>query len=115
MINFGRLKTLGGAGRPGTSGSGFFYNGVIEHTDASCDQEHIDMIILSHATTPPDRTKAIETGDDRALSESLKNDVRMLERAGAANIAIPCNTSHYFLSRCSQRWIFLLSIWFGKA
>ena len=98
MINFGRLKTLGVLGGLGPQATDFFYNGVIEHTDASCDQEHIDMIILSHATTP-DRTKAIETGDDRALIESLKNDVRMLERAGATNIAIPCNTSHYFFEQ----------------
>ena len=95
MINFGKLKTLGVLGGLGPQATDFFYNGVIEHTDASCDQEHIDMIILSHATTP-DRTKAIMTGDDRALIESLVKDVQTLEKAGAANIAIPCNTSHYF-------------------
>lgn len=95
MINFGKLKTLGVLGGLGPQATDFFYNGVIEHTDASCDQEHIDMIILSHATTP-DRTEAIMTGDDRALIDSLVSDVQMLERAGADNIAIPCNTSHYF-------------------
>lgn len=95
MINFGNLKTLGVLGGLGPQATDFFYNGVIEHTDASCDQEHIDMIILSHATTP-DRTKAIMTGDDSQLIESLVKDVQMLEKAGAANIAIPCNTSHYF-------------------
>lgn len=95
MINFGKLKTLGVLGGLGPQATDFFYNGVIEHTDASCDQEHIDMIILSHATTP-DRTKAIMTGDDRELIESLVKDVQTLEKAGAANIAIPCNTSHYF-------------------
>lgn len=95
MINFGNLKTLGVLGGLGPQATDYFYNGVIEHTDASCDQEHIDMIILSHATTP-DRTKAIVTGDDQVLIDSLVKDVQMLEKAGAANIAIPCNTSHYF-------------------
>lgn len=95
MINFGKLKTLGVLGGLGPQATDFFYNGVIEHTDASCDQEHIDMIILSHATTP-DRTKAILTGEDHELIRSLIQDVQMLEQAGAANIAIPCNTSHYY-------------------
>ena len=95
MINFGKLKTLGVLGGLGPQATDFFYNGVIEHTDASCDQEHIDMIILSHATTP-DRTEAIMTGNDEELIRSLVEDVQMLERAGAANIAIPCNTSHYY-------------------
>lgn len=98
MINFGNLKTLGVLGGLGPQATDFFYNGVIEHTDASCDQEHIDMIILSHATTP-DRTTAIKTGDDKKLIESLVHDVQMLERAGAANIAIPCNTSHYYFEQ----------------
>lgn len=98
MINFGKLKTLGVLGGLGPQATDFFYNGIIEHTDASCDQEHIDMIILSHATTP-DRTKAIMTGDDGPLIDSLIRDVRMLEAGGAANIAIPCNTSHYFYDR----------------
>lgn len=101
MINFGNLKTLGVLGGLGPQATDFFYNGIIEHTDASCDQEHIDMIILSHATTP-DRTKAIMTGDDKALIQSLVKDVRMLEAAGAANIAIPCNTSHYFYEQMQQ-------------
>ncbi len=101
MINFGNLKTLGVLGGLGPQATDFFYNGVIEHTDASCDQEHIDMIILSHATTP-DRTTAIKTGDDQKLIESLIHDVQMLERAGAANIAIPCNTSHYYFEQMQQ-------------
>ena len=101
MINFGKLKTLGVLGGLGPQATDFFYNGVIEHTDASCDQEHIDMIILSHATTP-DRTTAILTGEDKALIESLTADVQMLERAGAANIAIPCNTSHFFYEQMQQ-------------
>lgn len=95
MINYGKFKMLGVLGGLGPQATDFFYNGVIEHTPANCDQEHIDMIILSHATTP-DRTKAIVTGDDTALIESLTRDLQMLEAAGVSNIAVPCNTSHYF-------------------
>ncbi|MBR0085772.1 MAG: amino acid racemase [Lachnospiraceae bacterium] len=88
-------KMLGVIGGLGPQATSYFYNDVIEHTKASRDQEHIDMVILSHATTP-DRTRAILSGDDKALIASLTRDVKILEDLGAANIAIPCNTSHYY-------------------
>lgn len=90
------MYKLGVIGGLGPAASSFFYSRIIEHTKASCDQEHIDMVILSHASTP-DRTKAIESGDDAKLIEVLQEDVRALEQLGVSNIAIPCNTSHYFL------------------
>ena len=88
-------KKLGVIGGMGPEATAYFYEEVIRHTRAGCDQEHLDMTILSHASMP-DRTKAIQTGQSRELLEAMKEDVRILEAAGAANIAIPCNTSHYF-------------------
>ena len=64
-------------------------------TDAKCDQEHIDMIILSHASVP-DRTSAIKSGNTHEVFHALLSDALMLEKNGATAIAIPCNTSHYF-------------------
>lgn len=90
------MYKLGVIGGLGPAASSFFYNRMIEHTKANCDQEHIDMVILSHASIP-DRTKAIETGESKELISLLQKDVSTLEKLGVANIAIPCNTSHYFL------------------
>lgn len=87
-----KLGVIGGLGPAATS---FYYDSVINHTKASCDQEHIDMYILSHATTP-DRTQAIISGDTKELIDSLVHDIKILEQLGVSNIAIPCNTSHYF-------------------
>lgn len=95
MINCGNKKTLGVLGGLGPRASSFFYNNVIEHTVAASDQEHIDTVILSHATTP-DRTAAILSGEDTRLLESMTRDIKTLESLGVANIAIPCNTSHYY-------------------
>lgn len=95
MINHSKKRKLGVIGGLGPAASSFYYKGVIEHTLADCDQDHIDMIILSHATMP-DRTKAIESGDDKELIRLLREDVKVLESLGAENIAIPCNTSHYY-------------------
>lgn len=54
-------KKLGIIGGLGPAASVFFYNRITEHTVASCDQEHLDIILLSHATLP-DRTAVIESG-----------------------------------------------------
>ena len=60
------------------------------------NQVHINMIILSHATMP-DRTQAILTGNKLPFLKAITQDARDLEMLGVENIAIPCNTSHYFL------------------
>ena len=90
------LKKLGVIGGMGPEATSFYYARLIERTEASSDQEHIDTIILSHATMP-DRTQAILTGHKEPFLKAITKDARDLERLGVSNIAIPCNTSHYFL------------------
>ena len=88
----GKLGVIGGMGPEATA---FFYEEVIEHTDASRDQEHLDMVIINQASMP-DRTHAILTGNDARLLEVMSEDARALEALGCTCIAIPCNTSHFF-------------------
>lgn len=88
----GILGIIGGMGPAATD---LLYRRIIDRTDAECDQEHLDMIILNHASVP-DRTAAIKSGDTSAVLAALTHDVKFLEQAGATAIAIPCNTSHYF-------------------
>ena len=90
-----KRKTLGVIGGMGPESTSYYYENVIAHTKASRDQEHIDMVILSHAAMP-DRTEAIISGNSRRLINMLCNDARTLETLGVSNIAITCNTSHYF-------------------
>ncbi|MEF9942129.1 MAG: amino acid racemase [Lachnospiraceae bacterium] len=96
-----KLKKLGVIGGMGPEATSYYYEKVIEHTQAACDQDHIDMIILSHATMP-DRTKAIVTGEDKVLIETLTEDAKTLEKLGASHIAIPCNTSHYYYDKIQE-------------
>lgn len=91
-------KILGVIGGMGPEATAYFYEEVIAHTKALRDQDHIDMVILSHASMP-DRTAAINTGEHEALLVSMKGEIEKLEKCGAGNIAIPCNTSHYFIDR----------------
>lgn len=88
----GKLGIIGGMGPMATQ---LLYKRIIEKTDAACDQEHIDMIILNHSTIP-DRTTAIKSGDTGKVFSLILNDAKMLQDNGVTAIAIPCNTSHYF-------------------
>ena len=87
-----KLGVIGGMGAEATS---YYYDQVVRHTAAACDQEHIDMVVLSKSTMP-DRTLAIKTGEHAKLLATMKECAQALESLGCAHIAIPCNTSHYF-------------------
>ncbi len=88
-----RLGVLGGMGPQATI---TFYQFIIDRTDARTDQEHVNAVILSD-TGMPDRTQAILSGDTREARQRLLADARLLENAGCTAIAVPCNTSHFFL------------------
>lgn len=101
MEDVRKRKKLGVIGGMGPEATSYFYENVITHTRASRDQDHIDMVILSHAAMP-DRTEAIRTGESRELVRMLQEDARTLEKLGVANIAIPCNTSHYYYEQVQK-------------
>ena len=94
-------KVLGVIGGMGPLASQLFYKMVIDKTDAHCDQEHLNMIILNHATMP-DRTAAIKSGDLEELYHKLLHDAKFLEVGGADYIAVPCNTSHVLIDRLQK-------------
>lgn len=93
------LGVIGGMGPQATQ---LFLQGVINKTDATCDQQHIPMIILNH-TTIPDRTRAILSGKEAELMDILLKDAKMLEQSGCTAIAIPCNTSHCFVDKIQKQ------------
>lgn len=95
-------KILGVIGGMGPMATQLFYKMVIEKTVAESDQEHLNMIILNHATMP-DRTKAILEGNTDEVLKKLAADGKYLEHGGADAIAIPCNTSHVIIDRLSEK------------
>jgi len=90
-----RLGVLGGMGPQATN---TFYQFIIDRTDAQSDQEHVNTLILSDSDMP-DRTAAILGSDEdkQTVLNRLLSDAKLLEQAGCTAIAVPCNTSHYFL------------------
>lgn len=87
-----KLGVIGGMGPLATVS---FYERVVLNTLAKCDNEHIDMVVLSHASMP-DRTKCIIENKGGEFLEVIKKDFKILEDIGVEAVAIPCNTSHYF-------------------
>ncbi len=88
-------KILGVIGGMGPEATELFYERIIRNTKAACDQDHLNMIILNHASMP-DRTAAILSGETDGVRDFLVRDAIRLQKSGCAAIAIPCNTSHFF-------------------
>ena len=93
-----RLGILGGMGPQATQ---LFYQWILDRTEADCDQEHLPALILSD-TEMPDRTAAILSGNTEPVYQRLLADARTLQDCGCCCIAIPCNTSHYFVDRLQE-------------
>ncbi len=79
----------------GAEASSVFYRKLIEDTKVTKDQDHINIMLWSHATIP-DRTTYILSGRQDELWNVFQKDIEMLKNAGCDYLAIPCNTSHYF-------------------
>lgn len=85
------LGILGGMGPLATVD---FMHKVIDRTPAARDQDHIPMYVASLPQVP-DRTAAI-LGQGESPVPMMLGGIRMLNAAGVACIAIPCNTAHYW-------------------
>ena len=72
-----------------------FMQRIIEMTDASCDQEHIEMIIYNKPSIP-DRTGYILDHTKANPLEPMAEVGNHLANQGVDVIAIPCITSTYF-------------------
>ena len=91
-----KRKLLGIIGGLGPASSAYFYELITEHTKARRDQDHIDIILSSRATTP-DRTDYILGRSQDSPLPAMISDAKSLETYGATAIVIPCNTAHYFI------------------
>ena len=71
-----------------------FLKKLIEETPAQHDEDHIPVIVYS-VPQIPSRPAAILADGPSPLPAMLEG-VRVLRRAGAGVLAIPCNTAHYW-------------------
>jgi aspartate racemase len=88
------IGVLGGMGPLATVD---FMQKVIEATPAVRDQDHVPMVVYA-VPQIPDRVSAVLGGTDEPLPAILVG-LRVLERAGAELIVMPCNTAHAWYDR----------------
>lgn len=94
-------QTLGILGGLGPMATVYFYDMLVRHTKATCDQDHLDVIISSRASTP-DRTSYILGQSTENPFDIMARDAQRLVTFGADVLAIPCNTAHYFYDRLNE-------------
>jgi aspartate racemase len=94
------IGVLGGMGPLATVD---FLDQVVRLTDASCDQEHLPMVVANLPHTP-DRSRAIVEGAENPLP-ALIEGIDLLNRNGVALIVIPCNSAHHWYAELSKRSI----------
>ena len=89
------MKTLGIIGGLGPMATAYFMELVTGMTDVDCDQKHIPIVLQSIPQTP-DRTSYILDHIQKNPLPQMVEAGKRLKEAGAAYLAIPCVTAHYF-------------------
>lgn len=85
-----RVEPVGVVGGLGPAATVYFLRRMVELTDAARDQDHVDLLVWQHGSTP-DRT-AFLRGEGESPEPALVGNAKALEAAGARFIAMPCNT-----------------------
>ncbi len=86
------VGVIGGLGPAATA---YFLDMVVRLTEAARDQDHLDLIVFSHSTTP-DRTAFILGESDQDPGPVMAADAVRLAGLGVTFIVVPCNTAHHF-------------------
>ena len=86
------VGVIGGLGPQATA---YFLDMVVRLTQAARDQDHLDMVVLNHATIP-DRTAFILGTDDADPGPVMAADAARLQEFGVSFLVVPCNTAHHF-------------------
>ena len=87
-------KVIGIAGGMGPEATLDLFKKIIKMTPATCDQEHLRVIIDNNPKIKKKKKAIFEGGEDptSALVETARN----LEHSGAQLLLIACNAAHYY-------------------
>ena len=96
----GKHGTIGIIGGLGPAATVDIFDKIVKNTPASCDQDHIKVIIENNPQIP-DRTAAL-AGKNEDPSIAMLAAAEKLKASGADFIIVPCNTAHVFLQAVQQ-------------
>lgn len=90
------MSLIGVLGGMGPAATADFLTKLVQLTPASCDQEHLPVVVanLPHV---PDRSRAI-LGLGVSPLPAMCASIDLLVNAGCGVIVVPCNTSHHWHS-----------------
>ncbi|MDD3116688.1 MAG: amino acid racemase [Victivallaceae bacterium] len=98
--SYARCGTIGILGGLGPAATVDIFDKIVRHTPASCDQEHIKVVIENNPQIP-DRTAALRNGAEDP-SIAMLATAEKLVAAGVDFIIVPCNTAHVFIKAVEQ-------------
>lgn len=93
----GLLGILGGMGP--LAGAAFATR-LVALTPAGRDQDHVPALLCNDPRVPDRSSARVGQGEDPLAA--MLGGLRLLERAGATLIAIPCNTAHLWYDELAQ-------------
>ncbi|MDP3398895.1 MAG: amino acid racemase [Bacteroidales bacterium] len=94
------LKTLGILGGMGPEATSYLFNLIIKNTKVKKDQDHIPVVIYNYPQIPDRTLNIVENGESPLLY--LIKGMKLLEKAKADVVIIPCNTAHYYIEEISK-------------
>ena len=92
--------TIGILGGMGPAATVDLFDRIVRATPAQRDQDHIPILIVNDPSIP-DRSAAILHGGEDPTPR-LAAGIEKLVAMGAAFVAIPCNTAHFYLPALSE-------------
>jgi aspartate racemase len=97
----GRTGLLGILGGMGPLAGAAFATRLVALTPAERDQDHVPTLLCNDPRVPDRSSARLGQGEDPL--EAMLAGLRLLERAGASLIAIPCNTAHLWYEQMAAR------------
>ena len=89
------MSVLGIIGGLGPMATAYFLQLITEMTDASCDQEHIEILVHSKPQIPDRTSYILGKNEENPVTEMIRIG-KKLSKQGAEVLAIPCITAHFF-------------------
>lgn len=89
---------VGVVGGVGPLATAYFLARVVHLTDATTDQEHVDLVVHQRSSIP-DRTAFLLGRSDADPGPVMAACARDLVRIGAEAVVLPCNTAEPFLEQ----------------
>jgi aspartate racemase len=94
--------TLGIIGGMGPLATSYFFDQIVTHTKAETDNDHINLVILNHASMVSRVEAVFDENKKEEFLAQIKKDFEYLENIGVQNVAIPCNGAHSFFDELEK-------------